>query len=73
VTLTLVEAALLVNVSEHTIRQWVKRGHLRPVRPGGRPSRFLERDVVECHFKRTSRARHDELDAIWAEVLALSA
>lgn len=69
-TLTVQQAADLVGVSAHTIRRWVDRGYLKPLRPGAKPSLFLERDVIECRYERMPRTEHDALDALWADVLA---
>jgi excisionase family DNA binding protein len=69
-TLTITEAAELVGVSPFTIRSWAARGYLRPVRPGAKPARYLEADVIECRYERMSRAEHDALDALWRQVLA---
>lgn len=71
-TLTTSEAAELVGVSPFTIRSWVARGYLRPVRPRAKPALYLEVDVVECRYERMSRAEHDTLDTMWREVLAHS-
>ena len=71
-TLTTTEAAALVGVSPFTIRRWVDRGYLTPVRPGAKPSLFLEADVIECRYERMSRAEHDALDTLWQQVLAHS-
>lgn len=69
-TLTTEEAASLVGVSPFTIRKWVTRGYLRPVRANAKPSLFREADVVECRYERMSQAEHDRLDALWAQVVA---
>lgn len=69
-TLTTSEAATLVGVSPLTIRSWMNRGYLRPVRANAKPVLFREGDVVECRYERMSQAEHDRLDTLWAEVLA---
>ena len=66
-TLTMIEAAELVDVSPFTIRQWVARGYLHPVRVNAKPVRFREDDVVTCHLARQSKARHARLDTIWRD------
>ena len=65
--LTMTEAAELVNVSPFTIRGWVARGYLHPVRPNAKPLLFREADVVDCHLERQSKARHARLDAFWRD------
>ena len=68
--LTIEDAANLLAISPFTVKSWVERGQLRPVRPGAKPLLFLERDVLECHRARMSKALHARLDTLWAEVLA---
>lgn len=70
VILTTTEAAEHVGVSEATIWQWVKRGHLTPLAPGARPMRFLVTEVARCHAERQSKAWHDRLDALADRMLA---
>jgi predicted site-specific integrase-resolvase len=70
VTLNISEAAQQVGVSEATIRSWVMRGYLEPVRRGAKPLRFAEYELVACARERMSKAEHDALDALWAELLA---
>ncbi len=66
--LTIPEAAALVGVTEHTIRQWVYRKHLAPVRRGAKPLLFREADVIECAHARISKARHAHLDDLWDKI-----
>jgi len=68
--LTIEDAANLLEISPFTVKSWVERGQLRPVRPGAKPLLFRERDVLECHRARMSKALHARLDTLWAEVLA---
>lgn len=72
-SLSTTEAAELVGVSPFTVRSWVARGYLRPVRPNAKPALYAEADVVECRYQRMSRAEHDTLDARWQQILADSA
>lgn len=51
-TLTTTDAARIVGVTPMTVRQWVARGHLEPVRHGVKPLLFREDDVVQCHAAR---------------------
>ena len=65
--LTLVAVAKLLSVSPHTVRSWVKKGRLRPIRLCRRLifhpeeiTRFLaeanEQDGANCHSSSTWRA-----------------
>jgi predicted site-specific integrase-resolvase len=54
------DAARLVEVSEATIRQWKRRGHL--------PDVYTAQDVWRCASERMPAKRHAELDAIWVKV-----
>ena len=65
--LTMTEAAELVNVSPFTIRGWVARGYLSPVRPNAKPVLFREADVVTCHLERQSKSWHARLDTLWRD------
>ena len=58
------EAATLVGVTPATIRQWVARGHLRPLRAGASPLRFREQEVIDCHAERTSKRWRTEVDRL---------
>lgn len=55
-SITTGEAAALLEVNPVTLRSWVQRGQLRPLRPGARPLRFREDDVVEIQHARRSAA-----------------
>jgi predicted site-specific integrase-resolvase len=68
VTVTTEEAATLAGVQPSTIRSWVLRGWLEPVRRGARPLRFVYDDVSRCQFEHrpeTWRRRHDEAVRRW--------
>jgi predicted site-specific integrase-resolvase len=54
------DAARLAGVTEATIRQWKRRGHL--------PDVYTARDVWRCAADRMSRKEHDRLDATWEQV-----
>jgi DNA-binding transcriptional MerR regulator len=71
--LTITEAAALVGRPPPTLRTWVRRGKLTPLVRGAKPLLFDERDVIECAYEMTSKARHAWLDARWAEVIAETA
>lgn len=51
------DAATLAGVTEATIRQWKRRGHL--------PDVFTARDVWRCAADRMPKREHAELDALW--------
>lgn len=70
--LTIAEAAALVGRPSKTVRTWVRRGELTPLK-GFKPMLFDERDVIECAYEMTSQARHRHLDALWARVIAEAA
>ena len=69
-TLTIHEAARQVGVTEATLRKWVMRDYLTPVRRGAKPLRFREGDLLRCAEERMPLAEHDRLDTLWAKVLA---
>lgn len=70
-TVTIDEAAEEFGVTTSTVRSWVSRGRIAPVRPGAKPLRFLEWDVARCQHDRLSEADHAALDSLWQELLAL--
>jgi len=64
-TLTTAEAAELCGVAEVTIRLWVHRGYLKPVRMAlVSDLRFREEDVLECLDRRRSKRWRQRLDAL---------
>lgn len=63
-TLTTTEVADLLGVREGTVRLWVLRGHLEPVRRGAKPLRFLRRDVIDFDYERRDDQEHDRLDTL---------
>jgi len=68
--LTIEDAASLLDISPFTVKSWVARDQLRPVRDDAKPLLFLERDVLECHRARMTPAMHARLDTLWALILA---
>lgn len=64
------EAAIQCGVTESTIRSWVLRGYLEPVRRGAKPLRFDEQALAQCAAERMSKAEHERLDTLWAQVVA---
>lgn len=66
-TVTTNQAAELCGVSPVTIRRWVMKGWLTPIRPGAKPLRFHRGDVLRVHHH---RPHHHRLDTLWDTVLA---
>ncbi|MFJ9387720.1 helix-turn-helix domain-containing protein [Nocardioides sp. NPDC101246] len=58
------EAAEIAGVTAATIRQWVVRGDLEPVRRGAKPLRFQYDDVA--------RVQADKRPKAWRQRLALA-
>ena len=56
------EAARMVGVTAATIRQWVVRGWLSPVRRGARPLKFAAWDVWRCAAQRMPETWHTTVD-----------
>lgn len=65
------QAAALVGVEPATVRSWVVRGHLTPLRRGARPLRFREQDVIRCHAERMPDHWHQGVGRL-AEAWALA-
>ncbi len=68
-TVTTEEAAELAGVDPATIRKWVSRGDLEPVRRGVKPLRFHYEDVARVQRSKRPRAwvaRHAEAARRWA-------
>lgn len=63
--LTTEEAAEQVGVTPATIRSWVLRGQLEPVRRGVHPMHFDWLEVSRCHADRKPRSYHDTLRRKW--------
>lgn len=62
------EAAALAGVDPVTIRQWVLRGDLEPLRRGAKPLRFNYADVARVQREKRSaawRRRHAEAREEW--------
>ena len=67
-TVTTEEAAHIAGVSPVTIRQWVVRGKLEPVRRGAKPLRFHADDVARVRREsrpKTWEQRHAEMVERW--------
>lgn len=64
------QAARLVGVNTATVRQWVARGWLEPLRRGAKPLRFHTSDVVNAANRNQRHDHHHHLDTLWETVLA---
>lgn len=67
-TVTTDEAATIAGVTTATVRGWVLKGWLSPVRRGAKPLRFDYDEVARCqreHRPATWRARHAEAASRW--------
>lgn len=67
-TVTTDEAAEAAGVEPATIRKWVMRGWLEPVRRGAKPLRFHYGDVARVqreHRPKTWQKRHAEAAQAW--------
>lgn len=74
-TVTTDEAADIAGVSPATLRSWVMRGWLEPVRRGAKPLRFRYDDVARCqrdHRPQTWEARHAQARDVWISRLSAS-
>lgn len=69
--LTISEAAEHFGVTETTLRKWVMRGYLEPLRRGTKPLRFRLLDVDECRRARMSKAERARRDTLADEFLAM--
>jgi excisionase family DNA binding protein len=69
-TLTTAEAAERVGVAPATVRWWVARGYLAPIRAGAKPLRFREEDVWRCARDRMRASEVERLDELWQQLTA---
>lgn len=63
-TITTDEAAEEFGVAPSTIRMWVLRGHLEPVRRGAKPLRFRVEDVWRAAARLRPAADQERLRAL---------
>lgn len=73
-TMTTDEAAEIAGVKPATIRSWVMRGWLEPVRRGAKPLRFRYDDVARVqreHRPETWARRHAEAAERWKSCVGL--
>ena len=64
--LTAEQAAALIGVPSSTVRTWVQRGQLVPIRPG----LYASDEVIECCLARTPAPVRARLHAAWCELVA---
>lgn len=57
-TVTTNEAAAIAGVDPATIRKWVMRGDLEPMRRGAKPLRFRYEDIARVQREKRSEAWH---------------
>ena len=72
-TVTTEEAAHIAGVSPVTIRQWVRKGWLRPLPVWGRAHHFNPEHVIACeqaHRPAHKRKRIEAAARRWAETFA---
>lgn len=58
------EAAAIAGVRPGTIRLWVMRGRLTPLRRGAKPLRFIAADVWTAVDQARSEQQRDRLDTL---------
>lgn len=67
--LTTEEAAEQVGVSPVTVRRWVMKGWLHPLRRGAKPLHFDLIAVARCHADHQSEAERQRNDTRWRQVV----
>lgn len=70
--LTITEAARHFGVTETTLRKWVMRRQLEPLRRGAKPLRFDLEAVDKCRRERMSKAERERIDALGERFLAMT-